>query len=48
MQWPKEKKRGNGTHTYVQITTETKISKTCATNVIGTVGRNLWRFQSGI
>jgi hypothetical protein len=45
MQWPKEKKRGNGTHTDVQNTTETKNSKTYTTNVIGTVGRKLWRYQ---
>lgn len=48
MQWPKEKKGGNGTHTDVQNTTETKNRKTYTTKVIGTVGRKLWRYQSSI
>lgn len=37
----KRKKRGNGTHTDVQNTTETKNRKTYTTKVIGTLGRKL-------
>ena len=44
----KRNKRDNGTHTDVQNTTETKNRKTYTTNVIETVGRTLWRYQSSI